>query len=213
MEQQDLNPIMRDLRTAQRLVVAFHQRMLPIIETIGSQLNSSFYYWQPVHHNAPCRSATSPFKKWKWDFSPLHNTVFHFLSDDIPSPHQLVEGGYMLVIHLVTDTAVDDAFESTKKSWNPLDIATGPEQSRSVLRIYVYGAERDGEQQEGWWKLYANHDWPMLDTDCVEFETGGRAFGLEFDIATLGTPEAIQALIATIKDQLHSRGYAKFEQE
>ena len=209
MNDLSLSHALCDMRKAQRLVVAFNQRMLPIIECIASELNTNFYYWQSLYNNNSCRGATNPAKKRKWDFSPLHNASFLYLSDNATSDHNLSPDGYLLAFHLITDTAIDDAFNKENKAWNPIDITVPSEESRSLLRIYIFQPSEVKKQKEGWWKLYANNPWPECNGDIMLLEQGGTAMGVEVDIAELVSQDEINKLIERVKDTFERQGYYK----
>ncbi|WP_434139324.1 hypothetical protein [Photobacterium leiognathi] len=209
MSDLSLSHALCDMRKAQRLVVAFNQRMLPIIECIASELNANFYYWQSLYNKNSCRGATNPVKKRKWDFSPLHNASFLYLSDNAPSEHEVSPDSYLLAFHLITDTAIDDAFIKENKPWNPIDITEPAEESRSLLRIYIYQPSEVKKQKEGWWKLYANNPWPECNGEIMSLEQGGTAMGVEVDIAELVTQDEINKLIERVKDRFECQGYYK----
>ena len=76
----DFKHAMLEMRKAQRLVVAFHQRILPVINEIADKLDCKFYYWDPTNHNRPVKGNKEPFSSWSWDYSPMNDAFFIFLS-------------------------------------------------------------------------------------------------------------------------------------
>ncbi len=208
-----LSDVLCDMRKAQRLVVAFNQHMIPVIDSIANNLKANFYYWEPQYSSNSCRGATNPTIKRKWAFSPLHNAAFMYLSDSVVGPHELLKSGYLLVFHLITDTAINDAFERDNKSWSPLNIEPSPESSRSVVRVYAYQPDKDGKQRNGWWDMYASNPWPECGIGIVNLEHGGRALGLEIDISELDSRDNVQKTVSLIEKQLISNGILHLESE
>lgn len=211
MEEQSLSEVLCDMRKAQRLVVAFNQHIMPVIDSMASKLNANFYYWEPQFSSNSCRGTTNPATKRKWSFSPLHNAAFLYLSDGVVGPNDLLKSGYLLVFHLVTDTAIDDAFERDNKAWSPLDIEQEPENSRSVLRVYAFQPDKEGSYKNGWWDLYADNPWPECGAGVVNLVQGGRALGLEFDISELGSKESMQTAVRFMENQLVENGFLQPE--
>lgn len=203
----DLSEVLRDVRASQRMVVAFNQRILPIVKTIGTQLGGDFYHWKPSRNAMPGRGSTDPFSRWHWDYSPMQNVEFMFLGNGA-EPHDLTLDGFLLVMHLISDTAIEEAFKSSDKNWDALDITKSVEESRSVLRLYAFGSHTEGRVNDGWWSLYRDSPWPTLNSPCTQFE-GGRGFGIEIDLSQLNSGEAVQRVVQRMKEELSTRGYVK----
>jgi hypothetical protein len=153
-----------DVRKAQRLLVAFHQRIMPAIQQIADRLRCEFDYSYPVNHSAPPRGTTSPFGRWYWDFSPLSDTVFFFFPDDKENSKEVTPGNWCLTIRLQTDTGISDSFTEKGKNWDAVNLNTSPEESQTQL---VVSAFRPAEEIKGNWVW-----WNMFIETCAQFEHG-----------------------------------------
>ena len=67
----DLSHLISQAQIAHRLVVGFYQRLLPAIKHIASELDCSFWYWDPIVTDRPCKTSKPPGDKWAWDMVPL----------------------------------------------------------------------------------------------------------------------------------------------
>ncbi|WIH26483.1 hypothetical protein [Photobacterium damselae] len=209
MPNNELKQALLDVRKSQRLLVAFHQRMLPIIQNIATALNSNFYYWHPSNHHKTPQCATNPLNnRWAWDFSPLNDAVFLFLTSETSRDiAQNNEWGF--VIRLRTDTSIGDSFSLQNKNWDALALIETPENSRTSLELIAYKPQQTINEGWAWWNIYTNTDFPPTSGDVIEGYKGSKTFCLSVDIKDLFEDDAIDATVATFKDQLITNGFVE----
>lgn len=102
----ELQQALLDVRKAERLLMAFHQRLLPVIQKIGEDRDRNFDYWYPVNHGPAV----------KRDYSSLSDAIFFFLPETTENRNSAPKGAWALTIRLQTDTGISESFG--KKSRN-----------------------------------------------------------------------------------------------
>lgn len=101
-----LDELLANVRDAYRLIWAYQRRCLDTAQLIADQFPElSFYQWSSLLSNQPPQRGTSPFKKWTWDYLPLHSTSFLSVRNG-ERRYAPKAGEWMLEIRLRTDTAV-----------------------------------------------------------------------------------------------------------
>ncbi|WP_207061779.1 hypothetical protein [Motiliproteus sp. SC1-56] len=210
MDVVELEAAMTDVRKAQRLLVAYHQRILPLIEGIADQLGCAYHYWGPLHHGTAPWGKSNPFRRWAWDFAPLDDANFFFLSEPFDSALVRPEG-WMLVIRLVTDSGLANAFTTKKVNWDVMDISSDPTECETRLELYAYKPRRSYQDDWGWWKLYSQNDWPKENGGHCELEQDGFVFRHDVPVSRLGSTDAVQGVVAEYKALLTSRQVAEFD--
>ncbi|RRJ82601.1 hypothetical protein [Aestuariirhabdus litorea] len=211
MESEALNAAMGDVRKAQRLLVAYHQRVLPIIESIANQLECAYYYWRPVFHSTPTGGKSNAFTRWTWDYSPLVDSNFFFLSAQVNDKDSVVPEGWMLVVRLVTDSGLSQAFTDKKINWDVMDIPDETDATETRLQLYAYKAATSYEESDGWWNLYGKNSWPDKSGGQCMLNQGGFVFRHDVPISRLGSSDAVEAVVEEYKALLKERQIVEFK--
>ncbi len=152
----ELQQALLDVRKAQRLLVAFHQRVLPVIQKIGDDLDCNFDYWYPVNHELSPRGTANPFNRWYWDYSSLADATFFFLPEDTENRNSAPKGAWALTIRLQTDTGISDSFSKKPRNWDALELNAPPEKSQTRLVISAFRSTQDTFDNWVWWKMFKN---------------------------------------------------------
>lgn len=152
----ELQQALLDVRKAQRLLVAFHQRVLPVIQKIGADLDCNFDYWYPVNHGPAPKGNTNPFNRWSWDYSSLSDAIFFFLPEQTESRNSAPKGAWALTIRLQTDTGISDCFGQKSRNWDALAIEPTPESSQTQLVVSAFRSTQDINENWAWWNMFNN---------------------------------------------------------
>ena len=152
----ELQLALLDVRKAQRLLVAFHQRVLPVIQKIGEDLDCNFDYWYPVHHDLSPRGTSNPFNRWYWDYSSLADAIFFFLPEDTENRNSAVKGSWALTIRLQTDTGISSSFSQKSRNWDALELSSSPEENQTNLIISAFRSTQDIFENWAWWNMFKN---------------------------------------------------------
>ncbi|CCN36562.1 hypothetical protein VIBNISO65_340023 [Vibrio nigripulchritudo SO65] len=152
----ELQQALLDVRKAQRLLVAFHQRVLPLIQKIGEDLDCNFDYWYPVNHGPAPKGNTNPFNRWYWDYSSLSDAIFFFLPEQTESRNSAPVGAWALTIRLQTDTGISNSFGQKSRNWDALEIEPAPESSQTQLVVSAFRSTQDKNENWAWWNMFKN---------------------------------------------------------
>lgn len=152
----ELQQALLDVRKAQRLLVAFHQRVLPLIQKIGEDLDCNFDYWYPVNHGPVPKGNTNPFNRWYWDYSSLSDAIFFFLPEQTESRNSAPKGSWALTIRLQTDSGISDSFGQKSRNWDALEVKPTPENSQTRLVVSAFRSTQDINENWAWWNMFKN---------------------------------------------------------
>lgn len=152
----ELQQALLGVRKAQRLLVAFHQRVLPLIQKIGEDLDCNFDYWYPVNHGPVPKGNTNPFNRWYWDYSSLSDAIFFFLPEQTESRNSAPKGAWALTIRLQTDTGISDSFGQKSRNWDALEVKPTPEKSQTRLVVSAFRSTQDTNENWAWWNMFKN---------------------------------------------------------
>lgn len=140
---QQAETVIDQVAQAHRIAVAFYQRLLPRIASVGDELGLDFWYWKPTETARPCRAATRPGNgnNWAWDMVPL------FASTHVYRRVQgggAAEGDAAVMFRFYVDTAIKPAERRKHGSGEPdaLGLPTG----RAVVEGYVARCTADSTQ-------------------------------------------------------------------
>lgn len=151
----ELQAALLDVRKAQRLLVAFHQRVLPLIQKIGEDLECNFDYWYPVNHGPAPKGTSSPFNRWYWDYSSLSDAVFFFHPEEIENRHSAPTGAWVLTIRLQTDSGISESFALKSRNWDALELKNSTEESETSLVISAFRSTKDIFENFVWWNMFS----------------------------------------------------------
>lgn len=68
---QNLDALVAQSQIAHRLVVGFYQRLLPTIKQVATELEFTFWEWEPWVTDRPCKKSKDPTVHWAWDMVPM----------------------------------------------------------------------------------------------------------------------------------------------
>lgn len=201
MDTTQLTAAMEDVRKAQRLLVAYHQRMLPIIDLMAKSLDCIWYTWSTPNCGI-AGTRGNPFARNAWDFSPLNDAVFFFQSQAQSDRSPPLPEKWLLAIRLLTDSVVSDLFDEHCCDKDALAIEAEPENSQTLLRLYAYCPERLIDTNTEWWELYVNHEWPPLNGEVLALSDGGFAFGQEVNACDLTSSQVVSEKVDEFRQKL-----------
>jgi len=170
-----------DVRSAYRLLYAYHKRIRGIIEIIEGGLGEElkFWEWSPKRWNKPSRKLTS--NNWTWDCFPFHSySIWYSQTGGNEKPKK---GDILL--HLVIDT--DSGFPDIMSSdVDPIDsknfVSVSCDGSISKLTVNLVRCEIDGNEKTWDSEDYDSDDWlnyPILQSH------GFNLYTKMFDLCTL----------------------------
>lgn len=206
MNNNDIEQALLDVRKSQRLLVAFHQRILPIIETIAAGLGCDFHYWQPSNQLKTPQGNANPLTRWGWDLSPLNDATFLFLTQGAER-NIARHDQWALAIRLQTDTGISESFLHEDKDWDALNLLQTPEKSETALALIAYKPTETLNENWAWWNIYAETDFPPSSGDVLKGYAGAEAFCFSVNIEHLFTENGTQNAISGFKSQLISKGF------
>ena len=203
----DFKHAMLEMRKAQRLVVAFHQRILPVINEIADKLDCKFYYWDPTNHNRPVKGNKEPFSSWSWDYSPMNDAFFIFLSKKVTDSNIANKNDWGLVIRLVSDSGISDSFRNKSQNWDALNLSKTPEESQTRLDLIAYKINDEIIETDVWWNIYAKTDFPPITGEMIKGYKGVNAFFFSANVEELVTETGVQSVVKLFKDKLVSNDF------
>lgn len=126
--------LVTQVQKAHRLLAGFYQRILPAIDNLAGQYNTTFWYWEPSEFSKPCGTSTRPSSKWAWDFLPLVATTLVYVKNE--------EGGMrtddlVMEFHLRCDPSVLREQRDLRQEKGQPDPTSLPPISPS-LKVYLY---------------------------------------------------------------------------
>ncbi|SDJ45153.1 hypothetical protein SAMN04488540_10890 [Ferrimonas sediminum] len=196
-----------DVRRAQRLLVAYHQRLLPIIGHVAEALHCRFLSWEPTYHARPGAQNPNPFECWSWEHSPLNDARFLFLSDTVRDVERATPEDWMLSVRLVTDSGLEASMLKQHKNWDATEIQPDPDDSHSRLTFVAYHPLSELRQAGVWPSLAADNPTPPADGRPVPLTQDGEMFAMEVELARLAEDNGITELIDQLRCRLLANGY------
>lgn len=185
-----------DVRRAYRLLWSYQRRVLDSIALIAGQFESrTFATWQPMDFYRPATPSVNPGDHWAADLLPMMGADFFYLPQGRDRSLAL-PGQWMLAINITSDSGytIDDP-EPDPGSFQ------SAEDCESVLLLYIVKsmADRPVRWVEDLWDPM---EWPETYPASVPLQPSGlRAFGMQYDLAALGTSEDIRAAVIDFKAQ------------
>ncbi|WP_417346938.1 hypothetical protein [Ferrimonas sp.] len=209
-EEAGLQDALSDVRKAQRLLVAYHQRVMPIIETLAERLGCRFHYWQPTHHNAPSHGAIEPFAQWAWDFSPLNDASFLFLTQEAEAGQFDGPEAWMLVVRLVTDSGFDRCIRQDRTHWDAMQIRPQPHQSETRLDLHAYRMAKPVPEDEGvvWWQLFNDEPLPQIWDQGHKMKSGALCISHSVPLPVLGQKGGMRRTLDSFQNLLLAHGFS-----
>ncbi|USD35976.1 MULTISPECIES: hypothetical protein [Ferrimonas] len=193
-----------DVRRAQRLLVAYHQRLLPIIDHLAKALQCRFLSWEPTYHGL---AGHNPFDCWCWEHSPMNDARFLFLSDTVRDCERATPEDWMLSVRLVTDSGLETSMLRQHKNWDATEIQPDPDDSHTRLTFVAYHPLSELNQVGVWQSLVNDNPTPPADGRPVPLTQDGEMFAMEVDLAQLAEDNGICELIDQLRCRLLANGY------
>ncbi|CDT66405.1 hypothetical protein VCR15J2_470391 [Vibrio coralliirubri] len=203
----ELQQALLDVRKAQRLLVAFHQRVLPLIQKIGEDLDCNFDYWYPVNHGPVPKGNTNPFNRWYWDFSSLSDAIFFFLPEQTESRNSAPKGSWALAIRLQTDTGISDSFSQKSRNWDALEVKPIPENSQTRLVASAFRSTQDINENWAWWNMFKNEKHQFKEGLVTGSYKACEVLTQFVPIENLMEEESVDMFIEEFTQKLRSHGY------
>lgn len=186
MNNNETEELFLQVRTAQRLLAAYYQRLLPAIEKLAKEFDTDFWFWRPCRFS---NSARNPFSNWQWDMLPAAIPRYEF--KHVNKFDRVTKGDFILEFIVMHDTGIRD--EKMHSQPDALNLAVKVEDAKSLLKLCIYRAYCDQSKSfEPAWNM-AEYPKPSHYYHCVldhDFVT--TAF--EEPIASFLTEEGIENL-------------------
>jgi len=189
-----LSAALADVRKAYRLLWSYQRRLLDTIGLIAGEFPGvSFASWQPMDFYPPARKSVNPADYWASDLLPLMGADFFYLRHG-NDRSMAQRGEWMLVINVTSDSGYEvESPEPDPARFEPA------EECESSLELYI--VKSTGDVPVRWTDgLWDRMEWPDDFPASILMESPAlRAFGMKFDIAELGTSDAVIAAVANFK--------------
>ncbi|WP_406731799.1 hypothetical protein RJD39_08675 [Vibrio scophthalmi] len=194
MNNNETEELFLQVRTAQRLLAAYYQRLLPAIEKLAKEFDTDFWFWKPCRFS---NSARNPFSNWQWDMLPAAIPRYEF--KNVAHLDKVTKGDFILEFIVMHDTGIRD--EQRHSEPDALNMAVKVEDAKSLLKLCIYRAHCDQSKSfEAAWNM-AEYPKPSPDYHCkLDHDFVTTAF--EEPIASFLTEEGIERLKQKIKDSL-----------
>lgn len=201
MDELQNNELLKQVRTAHRLVMAYYKRLHKVIESIGThrELGLEFYLWGPTEYSRPCQRGTNVFKAWTWDMAPGISTEYIFQKKQ--SKAGLTQGDWLLALHVISDTAVTN--KNVKGNVDPLKLPDVND-TQSLVRLYLIAPTQSME------KVYFDGLWKNLKKDIrmtgelvrqdLDSEKGIHGVGFEIGLEQLLADGAVENMVKRIAE-------------
>lgn len=198
------------IRTAYRLLNAYHRRLLDLLATARDAVRDRFgdlprAWWASPQFWMPPKGNTDPTSRWPFDFISLQDAYFNWASSEDPS-----KGGFYFGIGHTGDSALDKKLYGDQEP-DPLAFPD-VEESKTTLEVYAIAVERSSAQS--WPDLAAKHfdaeqivrieeTW-WTDRKAHRWEAGGDTLhlgGFTLDVTAVWTGEQLtNNLVAPLLD-------------
>lgn len=193
------------IRTAHRLVVAYYKRLHQVLSSVGKAFGMEFFVWEPTEYSRPCRRTTNILASWAWDMAPGVVTEYVFRKAGSDKEQKL--GDWLLVLHVISDTAVTNS--ALIGDIDPLELSPSTEDARSVLRCYLVAPRKN--LNEYWYddlwlrvrsriKCTANPEAQQLDLENDVYGAGFEIDLAELCLENLSLDQPPASLIKKIED-------------
>ncbi|MCL1090944.1 MULTISPECIES: hypothetical protein [Shewanella] len=209
MEKIAIDKALAEVRQAQRVLVAFYQRVKDIILLMRTELGVEHCYWGTMQFSMPGTSANDLVhpQRWSWDALPMADVVFSHTKDGNWSSKQSV--AQMVEIRLITD----DVFIVHGKGYDPSPMSM-PQvtQSATYLEITVYQVQRtEGDDWGNDWSVTKNRikSVPNL-TLGLHRNDDWQVYRQRFDFSQLRDKACVVEQMITFKQLLTDHGFEGF---
>jgi hypothetical protein len=133
-DQPSIEGKLTQVRTAYRLLHAYHRRLFNLLTLTRDAVESRFgpllgAWWGPVGFDPVPRKKADPTTKWVFDFIPLGRASFCWASAKKPEP-----GSFHFAIWHYGDSGLEEASSSGEPE--PAQFPP-PEECRTILYVYV----------------------------------------------------------------------------
>lgn len=167
MEQALTQNMLEQVRTANRLVAAYYQRVLPEIEKVADNLELDFYYWGSTEFDSCPQGHRNPFQKMAWSFLPASTShfLFHSPIKENEPKGTASKGDILLAIYLVTDSALDPDESGLSHNVEPdaLDLPLSSTDATSFFKIAICVCNENN--QSHWWNdIWNIIPWPEFES-------------------------------------------------
>jgi len=207
MEPLSIEQALYEVRKAQRILVAYHQRVKDIVLTLRGALGVRFCYWHTQQFFPPGQQDTDILHpdKWCWDLMPLSDvSLLHSNSTDPLRAGALND--LLLEVRVVTDSVFIGGDKDRAQEPDPLALGDC-RQADSYLELIAYQPKvLDGEHH---WLHHWHHIYRRPQQLGTLTETGHwRAYSERLMFAELLTVDAVIARAERFQAALRANGFA-----
>ncbi|WP_335902309.1 hypothetical protein [Shewanella algae] len=209
MDKIAMDSALAEVRQAQRVLVAFYQRVKDIILLMRTELGVEHSYWGSQQFNMPGTSGNDLIhpQRWSWDALPMADVVFQHTRDG--NWNSKLPVAQMLEIRLITD----DVFIVHGKGYDPSP-TTMPSvtESETYLEITVYQVERtEGDDWGSHWSITKGRIQSVSDLPVgLDTGDGWQVYRQRLDFGQLSDKASVVDMMATLKQQLSEHGFDGF---
>lgn len=194
MNNNETEELFLQVRTAQRLLAAYYQRLLPAIEKLAKEFDTDFWFWKPCRFS---NSARNPFSNWQWDMLPAAIPRYEF--KNVANLDKVTKGDFILEFIVMHDTGIRD--EKMNSQPDALNMAVKVEDAESLLKLCIYRAHCDQSKSFGAAWNMAEYPKPSQDYQCV-LDKGFVTTAFEVPLALFLTEKGIEQLKSKISSSL-----------
>jgi len=206
MEPLSIEQALYEVRKAQRILVAYHQRVKDIVLTLREALGVRFCYWHNQQFFPPGQQDTDILHpdKWCWDLMPLSDvSLLHSNSRDPLRAGELSD--LLLEVRVVTDSDLIGGGKDSEVEPDPLALGDCA-QADSYLELIAYQPKQLGNEHH--WLHHWHHIYRRPLQPATPTETGfWRAYSERFEFAELHSVEAIIARAGRFRAALQANGF------
>ncbi|MCE0493119.1 hypothetical protein [Vibrio salinus] len=184
---EEVDELFWQVRTAHRLLVAYYQRLHPIIDDLATFADTVFDFWTPQLFDKPARA--NPFTKWQWDLLPA--AVTRYVFKQVKESSKVTKGDFTLEFLVVNDTGI--VKEKGKGELDALALPLNVEHAESIIKVGIYRAAENSDKD--YFSQWNSVNYPdYQDDDSFKRDKLFLTTGFEFPISLLLTEDGVQAV-------------------
>ncbi|PWQ98196.1 hypothetical protein [Leucothrix pacifica] len=188
--------LLSQVRVGHRLLASYYQRIHLLLSDMShdERLELEYFSWEPKVYHRPAPRLSNVLDCWAWDLLPGVATSYFFLHGSEKKAQR--PGDWLLVIDVVTDTAVED-----EESESALDFAVSAEEAQSVVRCHLVAPHK--KSKVDWFhSVWGEVDWPeCTDTPVLKSIDDNKQFygvGFEIPMEELMGEDSVEILVDKI---------------
>lgn len=195
----EMESLLMNVRNAQRVMVAYSQRISSLVQRVAAEFDASFYRWE-TGYDLPTREGVDPLAgKWSWDWALLADTSFLYL----PTGHKTAQSGnsWLLDIRVTTDTAVCAEFDDQP---DPLTMPA-VENTETLVRVYAFRSRVRSRRE--WKDLWDSVEYPEQEGVLERLEEDVEAVCIRLNLADTTTEARLATELRRLRSVLEEMGF------